>query len=87
MINRSPRMIGISLIFALIMEVVASVSGFAFAKNSRDLRDEIEAEQRRRSHEKRMATIQTMRERNERRNERARERRAERKPALHVVRN
>lgn len=80
-------MVGISLIFALIMEVVASVSGFAFAKNNRDLRDEIEAEQRRRSHEKRMATIQTMRERNEKRNERARERRAERKPALHVVRN
>lgn len=80
-------MIGIALIFALIMEVVASVSGFAFAKNNRDIKDEIEAENRRRSHEKRMATIQTMRERNERRNERARERRAERKPALHVVRN
>lgn len=80
-------MIGIALIFALIMEVVASVSGFAFAKNNRDFRDEIEAENRRRSHEKRMATIQTMRERNERRNERARERRADKKPALHVVTN
>ena len=80
-------MVGISLIFALIMEVVASVSGFAFAKNRRDIRDDIEAEQRRRSHEKRMATVAAMRERNEKRNERARERRAERKPALHVVRN
>lgn len=69
-------MIGIALIFALIMEVVASVSGFAFAKNARDIKDEADAETRRRNHEKRMAQIEVMRERTERRNARARERRA-----------
>ena len=80
-------MISIALIFALIMEAVASVSGFAFAKNARDLQDEKDAEQRKRNHEKRMAQIQAARERNERRNEKARERRAERRaPALTIVR-
>lgn len=69
-------MIGIALIFALIMEVVASVSGFAFAKNARDIKDEADAENRRRNHEKRMAQIQAARDRNEQRNARARERRA-----------
>ncbi len=75
-------MIAIALIFALIMEVVASVSGFAFAKNSRDIKDEIAAEQRKRNHEKRMAQIEAMRERNARRNARARERRADAREAM-----
>lgn len=82
-------MIAISLIFAGIMELVASVSGFAFAKNGRDLRDDMEAEQRKRKHERHMAQLQAARERNERRNAQARERRAERKvggPALSLVR-
>jgi len=80
-------MITIALIFALIIEVVASVSGFAFARNARDLRDEATAEQRRRNHERRMAQIQAARERNERRNALARDRRADRKtaPSLRVV--
>jgi hypothetical protein len=81
-------MIAIALIFALIIEVVASVSGFAFARNARDIQDDVAAEQRRRNHERRMAQIQAARERNQKRNELARERRAERKaaPMLHVVR-
>ena len=79
-------MIAISLIFAGIMELVASVSGFAFAKNARDIQDEVEAETRRRKHERHMAQIQAARERNERRNAKQRERRAERRPALAIVR-
>ncbi len=81
-------MVGIALIFALIMEVVASVSGFAFCKNGRDIKDEVETERRRMNHERRMAQVQAARDRNERRNARVRERRAEKKaaPALHIVR-
>lgn len=80
-------MVGISLIFALIMEVVASVSGFAFAKNARDIQDEVDAEIRRKKHETRMAQLQMLRDRAERRNEQRRQRRAEvrSRPALKVV--
>jgi F0F1-type ATP synthase epsilon subunit len=82
-------MIGIALIFASIMEVVASVSGFAFCKTSRDIQDEIEAEQRKRKHERHMAQVKAAMERNERRNALARQRRAELRtaPALHLVRS
>lgn len=82
-------MVGIALVFSMIMEVVASVSGFAFCKNGRDIRDEIEAEQRKRKHERHMAQVKAAIERNERRNALARQRRAERRtaPALHVVRS
>jgi type IV secretory pathway VirB4 component len=78
-----------ALIFASIMEVVASVSGFAFCKNSRDIQDEIEAEQRKRKHERHMAQVKAAMERNERRNALARQRRAELRtaPALHLVRS
>jgi len=79
-------MIAISLVFAGIMEVVASVSGFAFAKNARDLADEVKAEERRRKHERHMAQIAAARERTELRNARRRERYAERRsPTLKVV--
>lgn len=82
-------MLGVALLLAMGIEIVASFAGVAFAKNRRDIIDDIEAEQRKRRHERHMAQIVAAKARNERRNEQRRLRRATAKaggPALALVR-